>query len=79
MRYFLVRRSVGPSVRRGDRVEKLRKRAFPPPPTRPRLVLAVYPALLFMTCIICFHNFEKNITISHQLFACPTMSQGLNQ
>ena len=47
-----VRRSVGPSVRRsvGPSVStsrKVGKRAFPPLPTRPRLVLAVYPALFF--------------------------------
>ena len=38
----LVRWSVGPS--RSSR--KVGKHAFPPLPTRPRLVLAVYPALL---------------------------------
>ena len=39
-----VRWSVGPSV---STSRKVGKRAFPPLPTRPRLVLAVYPALLF--------------------------------
>ena len=38
----LVRQSVGRSV---DTSRKVRKRAFPPLPTRPQLV-AVYPALL---------------------------------
>ena len=64
MRYFLVRRSVGPSVRRGDRVEKLRKRAFPPPPTRPRLVLAVYPALFFILFLLFFFFFFPILFIS---------------
>ena len=41
-----VRPSVRRLVRRGDRVEKVRKRAFPPMPTRPRQVLAVFPALV---------------------------------
>ena len=39
-----VGRSVGPS--RSSR--KVGKHAFPPLPTRPRLVLAVYPALFFL-------------------------------
>ena len=38
-----VRPSVGPSV---NTSRKVWKRAFPPLPTRPQLVLAVYPALL---------------------------------
>ena len=40
-----MRGFVRRSVRRGDQVEKVSKRTFPPLPTRPRLVLAVYPAL----------------------------------
>ena len=44
--HWAAGRLVGRSVRRGHHVEKVRKRAFSPLPIRPRLVLAVYPALL---------------------------------
>ena len=49
-----VRPSVGWTVGwsvRVDRVERVRKHAFPPLPTRPRLVLAGYPALLSLVLI----------------------------
>ena len=54
MRCFVRRSvglSVGPSV---DTSRKLGKRAFPPLPTRPQLVWAVYPALFHLCFLYLF-------------------------
>ena len=47
-----VRGSGGRLVHRGHRVENVQKRAIPPLPTRPRLVMAVYPALFIYIIVI---------------------------
>ena len=68
-----VRPSVGWSVGPWTRVEKWGKHAFPPLPTRPRLVLAVYPALFKILNLSSLKLvLIKKCTSANETFNAPT-------
>ena len=73
-----VRPSVGPSV---DTSRKVGKRAFPPLPTRPQLVWAVYPALLERRCLLmAYSNYARRNTrmTDSQRFTASSEISGQN-